>query len=305
MVEELGKIIRNGYETYTKNLNLSIPFVLNVVITGLLTVMILLGGFFYIFGSSLSSLKNAQTPEQLILIILPLISQHLFDIVVLIVIYFLIATFFQSFFTAGAIGMAQKATETGRSELSTMTEAGKKNVVNLYLAEILMALLALAGIVFIVPGAMKVDLANFSLESNTQAVMLLVAGGLVWILYVMIISLVLAVFSYALVIENLGAVEGITAGFQFFVKNKSDVFLVWLIIGVIVLVTTFVGELMRVVPVMNIIWQFVNVLLSVLVIPPLTTLWWVRLYMTRTDKKIYFNELLAHPNDLEKSKGDQ
>ncbi|MCZ7358298.1 MAG: hypothetical protein O8C66_15505 [Candidatus Methanoperedens sp.] len=305
MVEEIKKILSNSMETYTKNLNLIIPFILNAVVTGLLTVIIIMGGFFYIFGSSLSSLENAHTPEQLILIILPLISQHLSDIVLLIIIYFLIATFFQSFFTAGAIGMAQKATEAGRSELSTMMEAGKKNVVNLYLAQILVGLLALAGIVFIVPGAMKIDLSNFSLESNTGAVMLLKAGVLLWALYAIIISLVLAVYSYALVIENLGAVEGITAGFGFFTKNKSDVFLLWLIIGIIVIVLTFIGEVTRVVPVMNVIWQLINVLLSVLVIPPLTTLWWVRLYMSRTGKKIYFNELLAHPNDLEKYKSDQ
>jgi hypothetical protein len=305
MVEEIKKIVSNGLETYTKNLNLSIPFISNAVVTGLLTVVIIMGGFFYIFGSSLSSIENAQTPEQLILIILPLISHHLFEIVLLIIIYFLIATFFQSFFTAGAIGMAQKATETGRSELSTMMDVGKKNVVNLYLAEILVGLLALAGIVFIVPGAMKIDLSNFSLQSNTGAVILLVAGVFLWMLYVIIISLVLAVFSYALVIENLGAVEGITTGLRFFSRHKFDVFLMWLIIGVIVMVLAFIGEIIRVVPVINILWQFVNVFLSVLVIPPLTTLWWVRLYMTRTDRKVYFNELLAHPNDLEKLNSDQ
>jgi len=42
MVEDIGKIISNGFETYTKNLNLSIPFVLNVVITGLLLVIIVI-----------------------------------------------------------------------------------------------------------------------------------------------------------------------------------------------------------------------------------------------------------------------
>jgi hypothetical protein len=41
MVEDLGKIISNGFETYTKNLNLGIPFALNVIITSLLAFIIL------------------------------------------------------------------------------------------------------------------------------------------------------------------------------------------------------------------------------------------------------------------------
>lgn len=302
MVEDIGKIISNGFETYTKNLNMSIPFVINIVITGLLSVIIFLAGFFYIFGSSLSSLKNAATPQQAISVILPLIIQHLFEIVILIIIYFLIVSFFESFFLAGAIGMAQQATETGKTELSTMIEVGKKNVVNLYLAGILVGLLSLAGIVFIVPGAMRTNIAQILSFTNTNAILLLIGGFLLWVVYLVILSLVLAVFMYALVIDNLGPIDGILAGFRFFSRHKSDVFMLWLVTGVIVIVLMIVEQVMGLIPVMNIIWPFINIFISIFVIPPLTTLWWVRLYMTRTGKKIYFNELLAHPNELETSK---
>lgn len=305
MVEDTGKIISNGFEIYTKNLNLGIPFVLNFFITILLAGIVFGFGFFYLFGSSLSSLKNAASPEEVIPIILSIITQHLFEIVILVLIFFLITMFLQSFFVAGAIGMAQKATETGKSELSTMIEAGKKNVVNLYLAEILVGLLSLAGIIFMVPGAMKTDLAQILSSPNAGAVLLLIGGFLLWIVYLVILSLVLAVFTYALVIDHLGPIDGILTGFRFFNRHKFDVFLLWLIIGVIAIVLTIIGQVMGLIPVMNILWSFINMFISIFIIPPLTTLWWVRLYMTRTDKKIYFNELLAHPNDLEKQRANQ
>jgi hypothetical protein len=40
MVEDIGKIISNGFETYTKNLNLGVPFVLNVIIMGLAFIIL-------------------------------------------------------------------------------------------------------------------------------------------------------------------------------------------------------------------------------------------------------------------------
>ncbi len=295
MVEDIEKILSKGFETYTKNLNLSVPFVINAVISGLATGIMFFAGLFYIFGNSLSSLKNVATPQQAVSIILPLVLQHLFEIVILIIIYFLIVSFIEAFFLAGAIGMAQQTTETGKPELSTRIEVGKKNAVNLFLAEILVGLLSLAGIVLIVPGAMI-----FSF-SNTSTFWPLIGGFLLWFIYFLIISLILAVFTYALVIDNLGPIDGITTGFRFFTKHKFDVFLLWLIVGIIVIVLFIVELAMGAIPIMNIIWPFINIIISIAVIPPLTTLWWVRLYMTRTDKKIYIDELLAHPNDLEKT----
>jgi hypothetical protein len=297
-MEDIGKIISNGFETYSKNLSLCIPFALNAVITGILAVIVFGFGFLYLFGSSLSALGSASTPQAAAAILLPVITRHFYEIVILVIIYFLVFLFFQSFFMAGAIGMAQKATETGKSDLSTMIEAGKKNVMNLYLAEVLVGLLALAGIVFIVPGAMRINLDQLLSEANASAVLLLTGGVFVWAIYIAILSLFLAVFSYALVIENLGPVDGIVAGFGFFKAHKFDVFLLWVVIGIILIVLMIADAIFGGIPVLNIIWQFASLIINFLVIPPLTTLWWVRLYMTRIGKKLYFNDLLAHPNDL-------
>jgi hypothetical protein len=305
MVEDIGKIISSGFETYTKNLNLGIPFALSTIINGLLAVIILRFEFLNIFGPSLSSLENATTPREFLSIIIPLVVTHLAQIIVLIVTFFLISLAIESFFNAGAIGMARQATETGKTGLTAMVEAGKKNVLNLFLAEVLVGLLSLAGIVFIVPGALKFDINQLLSPEKNGVPFLLIAGILLWVLYLLILGLVLAVFRYALVVENLEPIDGIVTGFNFFKKNKSDVFVLWFILGIIIAALTVIGELMNFSPVINFIWPLVNILINIFVVAPLTTVFWVRLYMTRTGKEVYFNDLLAHPNDLAKLKPDQ
>lgn len=301
MVEDISKIINKGFETYTTNLNLSIPFILNVIITGIFAILMFAIGFAYILGSSLSLLQNAASPEQVFSVLGPLLMSHLKEIVVFCILIFLILMLINSFFISGAIAMTYQATGTGKTELSTMTEAGKKNFINMFMADILVTLLTFAGIVFIVPGAMKLDLNNLFIQQNAEAGVLFFGGLLVWILYAIILSLVLVVFRYALVVDGLGPTESITTGFRFFNQHKGDVFVLWLIIGIIVAIIAFIDVVLGNIPVLNIIWPFVNLLVNVIVIPPLTTIWWVRLYLTHTDKKIYVNELLVHPNDIPKA----
>ncbi len=300
MVEDTGKIISNGFETYKKNLNISIPFALNFFITLILGIILFALGFFFIFASSLSSLEKVSSPEQLVMVLLPLISQHIGEILIIFVVIVIVISFIQSFFTAGAIGMAKEATETGRSSLSTMAEAGKKNVFNLFLAEILVGLLTIAGMVFMVPGAMKINITELFSPTNTAPMLLLLAGFLVWIIYSMIINLILAVYSYALVVETLGPIEGIAAGLGFFREHKAPVFILWLVIGGIIIAIAIIGQVMGIIPIVNIIWALVNMVINIFVIPPLVTLWWVRLYMSGTGKNMHVDDLLAHPGELSK-----
>lgn len=298
MVEDIGKIIRNGFETYTRNLNLSIPFVLSFFISGLIALPMIGLGFLYILGSSLSDITNAKSPEAIALILIPLIMQHILEIGVLFVIILLVVLFIQAYFTSGAIGMAIQATESGNSDLSSMRYAGKKNLVNMFLAEILFSLLSLLGIVFIVPGAMKIDISQFPSSENIGALALLLGGFLLWVIYLIVISLLFAVFRYSLVADNLGPLESMTASLSFFKKNKSDVVLLFVFVIVINIALIIIDQIFGSIPIISIIWSIINFVISLIVIPPLTTIWWVRLFMARTDRKLYLDELLAHPNEL-------
>ena len=304
MVEEIGKILRSGFGTYTKNFNIAIPFILSLIITGVFTVVAFIVGIASVFGSSLSALESATTPEEIFVVLAPLISQNLTEIVLWGIFFMLVYMLIQSFFMAGAIGMARQATETGTSGLSTMINDGKKNAVNLYLANLLVGLLTLAGVVFLVPGALKGDIGSVLSSPDTGAVLLLVIGMLLWIVYMLILSIALSLYRFSLVVENLGPIDGIIAGVDFFKTHKFDVFLLWLVQIAIVIVLSIVGQIMVLVPIMDSLWPLISMFISVAVIAPLTTIWWVRLYMSGTDKKIYFNELLLHPSDLEKPELD-
>ncbi len=301
MVEDIGKIISNGFDTYTRNLNLCVPFILNTFITVILALIMFGIGFFLIFFPSLASFKKGASPEAILSSLLPFIMQHMWEIIFTIAIIFLIIMLIDSFFMAGAIGMAKQATGTGKSDLATMMDEGKKNFVNLFLAQILVGLISLAGIVAMVPGALKIDLTDLTAitsPKNTDAIILLAGGFILWMVFLLIIAITMAVFMYACVVDNLGPIESITTSLGFFKKNWVDVILLLLIVIAIGVIFFIIDQIMAIIPVINFIWPFVSFLISVLILQPLYAIWWVRLYMVRTDKKIYVNDLLAHPNDL-------
>jgi hypothetical protein len=293
MAEELSKIISNGIDTYTKNLNLCIPFILNSIISWITVAIMLIIGFLLIFGSDFSSLRNTDAPEALFLSIVSIASKHMLEITILAVATILIFLLISSFFTSGAIGMARQAAETGKSQLSTMMETGKKNTLNLFLANILVLLVFLAGIVFIVPGIKSMDL-----NQPLAGAGLLLIGGLLLLAYLLTLSVVLVAVSYALVIESLGPVDGILAGIEFFKKNMLDVILLIFVTLGVAIVFAILDQLMNLIPIINIIWIFMSYIISIGILYPLITVWWVRLYMTRTGKHVHVNDLLTHPNDL-------
>ena len=301
MVEDIGKIISNGFGTYTKNLNICVPFILDFFVSVLIALLMAGFGMFFIFGTSLSNIVNARTQEALALALLPLLAQHIIEIAILITAILVVIFLIQAYFTSGAIGMAIQATGYGKSSLSTMNDVGRKNLVNMFFAEILFGLISLAGIVFIVPGAMKIDISQI-IDFKSEAVALFFAGLMIWVLYIIVLSVVLAIFRYALVAKNLGPIDSFSAAFEFFKKNKGDVVLLFIFIIVISFAFFIVDQIINSlsISIINIIWSFISFFISLIVIAPLTTLWWVRLYMVRTDKKIYFDDLLAHPNELEK-----
>jgi hypothetical protein len=254
----------------------------------LTAIIITIFSLVYLFGSLFN---ENNTPESISLAIISSLPNHIYEIAAIVIAGFLIIMYISSFFTSGAIGMAKQATETGRTTFSTMMESGKKNALNLFLAEILFLLLVFAGIVLMVPGAMNMDLNKLSIGDN----FLLMIGFVLWIVYLLILSLALSAFSYVLVIESLGPVEGIVAGFNFFKKNISDVFLIILATIGVSFVFAIIDYIMSLNSILNTIWFFVSLLISVCILSPVMTLWWVRLYMTRTDKQVYFNDLLAQP----------
>lgn len=89
----------------------------------------------------------------------------------------------------------------------------------------------------------------------------------------LVMSIILALVNYSVVLDDLKAVEGFINGVRVFWHNKLNVFLVWLI----VLVVSILFGLVAMIPFVG--W-IVSLILSLVIVIPLTAIWWSKLYLT-------------------------
>ena len=277
-MEDVGDIIGNGFKTWKSNLNLCVPFLLNLLFS-VMAVVPLVAALLAVLGSSgdLQSLESA-TPEEL----LSRVEGSLFVLAATFVLVILAIALISAFFTAGAIGMAREALDTGKSTTGAMWSAGREHFLNMFIATLLMGIIVVAGTAFLLPGVIYL-LPSF--DPSPETVGLLVAGIMLLIIYALIVSLFLAIAPYALVVDSLGAVDAIKASVGFFRYNKFDVFVLWL--GVVAISTGLqmignsvsTGDTVTFQPL-----SIVTGLVNLLVLAPLSTLWWTRLYMSRTSR---------------------
>jgi hypothetical protein len=273
-MEEIGAIIGKGFGTWRNNLNLCIPFLLSTILS-FLAMMPLLAALAVAVGPvqalNLTSLENGQN-------LLAEMAGSLPSLIAAAALSFLMLSLFSAFFTAGAVGMVREALETGRATTDAMWSSGKKYFARMFLVSIIMGLAVAIGIVFLLPG---IALLPRSFQPEPQAMGLLAIGAIFFILYALIISLVLAVAPYALVVDSTGAVKAILASIDFFKYNKFDIFVLWLVVvalslGMQMIGSLWVGE--------NAGFQPLSVIVglaNVLVLAPLSAVWWTRLYMVR------------------------
>ena len=273
-MEEIGAIIGKGFSTWRNNLNLCIPFLLSTALS-FLAMTPILAALAVAIGPmqslNLTSLENGQN-------LLAEMAGSLPSLIAATALSFLMLSLFSAFFTAGAIGMAREALETGRATTNAMWSSGKKHFARMFLVSVMMGLAVVIGVVFLLPG---IALLPSPLQPEPQAVGLLAIGAILFILYALIISLVLAVAPYALVVDSEGAVKAILASIDFFKYNKFDIFILWLVVvalslGMQMIGSLSVGE--------NAGFQPLSVvvgLVNVLVLAPLSAVWWTRLYMVR------------------------
>lgn len=187
--------------------------------------------------------------------------------------------------------MARQALEKGRADTGAMWSAGKMQFWNMFLATLLMGLMTMAGLIFLLPGILRLPR---PVQAEPAAMGMLIAGFLVFILYAFVLSLALAAAPYALVLEGLGPVQAIRAGIDFFRYNKFDVLILWLVVAALSITLQMVGSLFTTgnsttYPLMSLVTGLVNLLVLV----PLSNLWWTRLYMNR--KGILKNDGVMDP----------
>jgi hypothetical protein len=277
-MEDVGDLIGKGFKTWKGNLNLCVPFVLNLLFS-ILAVVPMVAVFLAVLGSSgdLQSLESITSEE-----LLSRVEGSLFVLATAFVLVFLAMALISAFFTAGAVGMAREALDTGKSTTGAMWSAGREHFLNMFIATLLMGIIVVAGTAFLLPGLIYL-LPSF--DPSPQTIGLLVAGIMLLIIYAIIVSLLLAVAPYALVVDAIGAVDAIKASIGFFRYNKFDVFILWLVVIAISTGLQMIGSSVSTGD--TVTFQPLSIvtgLVNLLVLAPLSTLWWTRLYMSRTGK---------------------
>jgi hypothetical protein len=300
MSENLEKIITKGFNSWTRNLNICIPLLTNYFIQ--ITVMFIaaIAAMLLFFGNDFSGMAF-MTEDELFDLMSFFIKENLTAAIIIAFLVFLVLLLFDSYFFAGAVGMSQNATASGDTSISDMFNAGGSNFINIFLANFLIMLMKITGIIFVVPGAILTRNYMEVVESTqfTSGILLLLMGIVIWIIYLLVLNVVLAIVLYSIVIERTGAMDGITRGYNFFMDNKLSVFALWLFIfavsTAVAVIFFFAGEVIAIIGSegLNIIWSLGSQVLILLTMQPLIVIWWTRLYMVRTGKNIHVDELLA------------
>jgi hypothetical protein len=282
MVEDIGSVIGKGFDTWKENLSICLPFVFSLVLTSVVGIIIIGGAILATIPSLISYFTKLDeiTPE-VIPQLLPQILQSMGIIIIAIIITIILCMLINAFFWAGAIGMAKEATETGRTDISHMIEYGKRKFISLFFADIIIGLVSFVGIVFMVPGILYTlpklrALSELPPGEVFTALAVFGLGFLAMMVYILIISILFALPRYSVVIDDVGAIRGIKTGFKTFMRNKVAVFLLWLIVLVASLIATSFG-------VIEYIGGLISIILSVIVIQPLTVIWWSRLYLSMVE----------------------
>jgi len=186
---------------------------------------------------------------------------------------FILIALVEAFFAAGAIGMSRQALEKGRSSTSAIWQAGRRHFLSLFLAELLMTLIILMGMLLLLP----------LLAAGLEGLGLLaVALALIAIFYALALTIILSTMPYALVLEHLGPLRALRASIDFFRYNKFDVAVLWLVVVALSLGLQMVGgAISDGQPGQGQPLSAITGMITLLVLAPLSNLWWTRLYMSR------------------------
>jgi len=282
MYEDIGRLIGEGFSTWRNNLTLCIPFLLSVIFSALAVIPLIAVVIVTLGITNIESQSSEQLVSKMMDSLPSLFSAFLVTI--------LLVTIVSAFFEAGAIGMSRQATEEGKAQIGSMWATGRKDFLSMFLLSILTGLITLAGFVFLLPGIFMLPqpIMIENIPSDTQAIGMLALGILILIVYATILSIILAIAPYALVIENIGPVDAIKASLRFFAYNKFDVFVLWIVVVAISIGLEMIGSSVTVGS--NITAQPLSLLtglVNLLILTPLSTVWWTRLYMSRTGKMLY------------------
>lgn len=290
MHEDMGTLLNKGYGTWTRNMVIAVPFILDLMTTIIFSLFaVTLFVMVFVMPEIASSTVADNVPPEVYLGILSsLLKENLLLFIAgtlfLLIVFLLIGSFFE----AGAIGMCRLALLSGDTSIGQMWSSARHHVLNLLLAKTLVGLIIMAGVVFLVPGVLiSGGLETLTTDPTSSGSVLIAAGTLAWFLYALIAGILLFFVEYALVVDDLDPISSLEKSLEFFRENKTGVIAIIGIIVAISLALEIFGSAISSVEALANIWSLVYLFISVLVIRPLTTIWITRMYIDRTGKELY------------------
>lgn len=286
-MESINELIGRGFSLWRDNLNLCIPhllgffFSLMALFAGLMAVIF--SGLLPLEGlneTALQELQYVEDMEEMQMLwgqmgehLAGLQSSEILQMASAILAIFILIALVEAFFAAGAIGMSRQALEKGRSSTSAIWQAGRRHFLSLFLAELLMTLIILMGMLLLLP-LLAAGLEGLGLMA--------VALALIAIFYALALTIILSTMPYALVLEHLGPLRALRASIDFFRYNKFDVAVLWLVVVALSLGLQMVGgAISDGQPGQGQPLSAITGMITLLVLAPLSNLWWTRLYMSR------------------------
>lgn len=92
---------------------------------------------------------------------------------------------------------------------------------------------------------------------------------------------------YILVIDRMDPISSLKAAFKFFMTNKIAVMVIWLVLVLISISMSVIGEVFGQIDPLAMLWGIISFVLSIAVIPPLTAIWWTFLYFIKNGRVVY------------------
>jgi len=276
MTEKLDGILKKGWGIWRKNLILSVPFILSLV---LIIILLIVFGIVMVL-LTFTGLADLSGMDALSIIILSLAA----------IVFIILISLISSFFSAGAIGMAKKAIEQKKPNLDEMTDYGKRKFIDLFIASLIIMAITLVSLILLLGVFVGIPMAlGISLSDSIISIVLVVVGIVISVSVLVAIGLALTMVPYAVVISDLGPMEGVKKGVRFFLDNKLHTFLLWLIIMVLSIASSMIFNVVQIIieqiPLLGIILSIVITLISMAfstaVIAPLSTVWYSYFYIDR------------------------
>ncbi|MDV0444990.1 hypothetical protein MmiAt1_05420 [Methanimicrococcus sp. At1] len=291
MTESMNTLLSKGWNDFKANPVLLIPSLLIMI----LTYAFLFAVFFAFFGDSLPLgmiFGSAVIDPAFVETFDP--SSIDFGRFFLIMIVSTIAFFILSvFLTAGLTGMAKEAVTTGSTKFADLISYGARYFFKMLILNILLMLIILAFsvVVGIICGVLIAVVAL--LFSSTAGILFSLLLLFILIFVIMGLAIIFSMFiffaQYALVLDNLGAVDSLKMSYNLFMNNKGDVFafvLIMILMSVVVsMILQFVSAVLLFIPIFGLVLTAVLYVALMSIVSTLVTVWSVRKYYDLTQEK--------------------